>query len=212
MKLSSVMVALLLAVPAGIQAQDTPVEKKLYCWNEGGRKVCGDALPPSAVNSARTEINPNSGMRTGEVNRVLTGDEKTQAERAAQQANLAAEAEATRKRHDLAMVESYATENDLRRAYGERITLVEEALKTSRLGTVNLRLSLLSLLRQASELELGGKPVPDVLLGKIRTQHGDLLRQQTILSQQLQDRASLGSDLDDALNRYRAMKAPQSQG
>ena len=20
-------------------------KKKLYCWNEGGRKVCGDALP-----------------------------------------------------------------------------------------------------------------------------------------------------------------------
>ena len=34
-------------------AQTPPSEKKIYCWNEGGRKVCGDALPASAANSAR---------------------------------------------------------------------------------------------------------------------------------------------------------------
>ena len=38
-------------------------------------------------------------------------------------------------------------EADLRRAYGERIVLVEEAIKTSHMGVANLRASLLSLLR-----------------------------------------------------------------
>src|SRR3546814_17752408 len=71
------------------------------------------------------------------------------------------ETEAAAMRRDLAMVESYATQDDLRRAYGERITLVEESLKTSRLGLVNLRQSLLSLLRQAADLELQSKPVQD---------------------------------------------------
>ena len=41
--------------------------KKLYCWNEHGRKVCGDALPPEAADSARTEISAKSGLQTGEV-------------------------------------------------------------------------------------------------------------------------------------------------
>ena len=31
-------------------------QKKLYCWNENGKKVCGDALPAEASDSARTEI------------------------------------------------------------------------------------------------------------------------------------------------------------
>src|SRR3546814_5188480 len=92
------------------------------------------------------------------------------------------------------MVESYATEDDLRRAYGERITLVEESLKTSRLGLVNLRQSLLSLLRQAADLELQSKPVRKALGENIQRQHGDLLRQQAILEQQAQDRTSLGRD------------------
>ena len=188
-----------------VAAQDK-AEKKLYCWTENGHKVCGDALPPSAVDSARTEINPKSGMRVGEVPRALNQDERAAAAVAAKQAADAAEAEAAKQRRDLAMVTSYATEADLHRAYGERITLVEESLKTSHLGVVNLRQSLLSLLRQAAEFELQAKPVNKALANNIQSQHADLLRQQAILQKQLQDRASLGSDLEDALTRYRAMK------
>src|SRR3546814_14383656 len=112
-------------------------------------------------------------------------------------------------RRDLAMVESYATEDDLRRAYGERITLVEESLKTSRLGLVNLRQSLLSMLRRAADLELQSKPVYKALGDNIQRQHGDLLRQQAIPEQQAQDRTSLGSDRDHPLESYRTRNSAQ---
>ena len=115
---------------------------------------------------------------------------------------------AARLRRERAMAESYETEADLRNAFGDRIVLVDEGLKTSRLGVANLRQSLVSLLRQANDLELQGKPVPPALAGNIRSQHVDLLRQQAILEQQVHDRASLGSDLDQALERYRALKTP----
>lgn len=194
-------------VPLEATAQKTPgADKKLYCWDENGVQVCGDTLPASALDRARTEINAASGNRTGEVPRALTGDERAAAAVAARAAAEAAQAEADRHRRDLAMIESYATENDLRRAYGERITLVEESLKTSRLSIANLRQSLLSLLRQAAELELLEQPVGKALVEGIHGQHGDLARQQAIMERQLADRASLGSDLDGALERYRAMK------
>ena len=34
---------------AGSAAAQTapPAQKKIYCWDEGGRRVCGDALPAS---------------------------------------------------------------------------------------------------------------------------------------------------------------------
>jgi hypothetical protein len=198
--------ALLAALPLAAPAADPP--KKLYCWNENGVQVCGDALPASAVDSARAEINAESGMRTREVPRALDRNERAAAAVAAREAAEAAEAEAARQRRDLAMVESYQTEDDLRRAYGERITLVEESLKTSRLGVANLRQSLLSLLRQAAELELQGQPVRKPLADGILGQKADLLRQKAIMAKQLQDRASLGSDLEQALERYRAMKRP----
>ena len=57
-------------------AQTKPAQgaagKKIYCWDEGGRRVCGDALPASAVDRARTEISAKSGMATGQVGRALT--------------------------------------------------------------------------------------------------------------------------------------------
>ncbi|MFL6593437.1 MAG: hypothetical protein ACJ8GK_12125 [Luteimonas sp.] len=181
--------------------------KKLYCWNDAsGRKVCGDALPPEAAAGARTEISEKSGMHTGEVARALTPEERAAVETAAQQAQSAADAEAARQRRDLAMVESYGTEDDLRRAYGERISLLDATIKASQLGASNLRLSLTSLLNQASDLELSGKPVPAPLLAKVRNQHQELQKQQHILAQQQTDRGALDGELADALARYRALK------
>lgn len=197
---------MLAALPLASMAQKAPADRKLYCWDDNGVQVCGDTLPASAVDRARTEISAASGNRTGEVPRALTHDERSAAAIAARAAADAELAEAERHRRDLAMVESYATENDLRRAYGERITLVEESLKTSELSLANLRQSLLSLLRQAAERELLEQPVGEALAEGIRSQRGDLMRQQAILERQLADRASLGSDLDGALERYRDMK------
>ena len=188
-------------------AQTKPsAEKKIYCWNEGGRKVCGDALPASAANSARTEISSRSGMTTGRVDRALTGSERSAAEVAAEVARRQAEVLALQQRRDLAMVESYMTEADLRRAYGERTVLLDETLKASKLGLSNLRLSLLALLRQAGDKELGGEPVIKLLADSIREQHGELLRQQQILITQQQDRATLEHELQDSLRRYRELK------
>ena len=204
---ATLAMTVLLLLGAGIaSAQTKPsTEKKIYCWNEGGRKVCGDALPASAANSARTEISTRSGMTTGRVDRALTGSERSAAEQAAELARLQAEALALQQRRDLAMVESYMTEADLRRAYGERTALLDETLKASRLGLSNLRLSLLALLRQAGDQELAG-PVSPRLGASIREQHGELLRQQQILVTQQQDRAALESDLQDSLRRYRDLK------
>jgi len=183
-------------------------EKKIYCWNQGGRKICGDALPAEAANAARTEISARSGLRTRQVERALTDAERGAATLAHEQARRIAEAESMQQRRDLAMVESYAAEADLRRAYGERTALLDETLKASSLGVSNLRLSLLSLLRQASDKELAGEIVPKRLSNSIKDQHGDLLQQQAILASQRQDRAALDAELQDAVVRYRALKTP----
>jgi hypothetical protein len=195
---------------AAAQKRPPAAEKKIYCWNEGGQKICGDSLPATATDVARTELSARSGQRVGEVGRALTAEERKIATAEAKDAAMQAEAEASARRRDLAMVESYDTEDDLRRAYGERITLVEESLKTSRLGVGNLRQSLVALLKQAADLELQSKPVRKTLADNIARQHTDLLRQQIIMEQQIVDRASLGDDLEDALERYRALKSPRA--
>jgi len=191
-------------------AAPTLAQKKLYCWNDNGRKVCGDALPANAVDSARTEISAKSGLATARVERALSTEEQARADAQAwiDAQNAAAAAAATRR--DMAMVESYTEEAELRRAFEHRITLLDETVKASELGVAGLRQSVLSLLRRASETELGGKPVAQTLTDDIRRQHEALRRQQDLLVQQRLDRSSIDAELASALERYRALKRPGS--
>ncbi len=195
------------ALPAHAQQGGAAPQKKLYCWNENGRKVCGDALPADQAANARTEFSARSGRTLARVDRVLSGDERSAAEAQARAAQRAAEDERARIRRDLAMVESYATENDLRRAFNERIVLVDEGIKTSVLGEANLRLGLVGLLSQAANLELGGKPVAKPLHEGILKQRAELTRQLQVLAAQRAERATLDGDLAAALQRYRDLKS-----
>ena len=201
-----------LLVSGATIAQTKPAQgatgKKIYCWDDGGRRVCGDALPPEAAGRARTEISPKSGLATARIARALTEEEKAAVALAEQASRVQMEEEAAAKRRDLAMVESYMTEADLRRAYGERIALLDEALKAGTLGKANLQASLQTLLRQAGDQELAGEPVTKRMLNSIRQQHADLLRLQVVMQVQQVDRAALDVELEDALRRYRALKAP----
>lgn len=187
------------------QAQAGPQGKKLYCWEEEGRKICGDALPADAADNARTVFNAKTGTQVGEVARALTGEERAALEAAQARAAEEAKAEAARQRRELAMVESYATEDDLRRAFQNRIALMDDTVLASRMAIGNLREGLLSRLRRANEMELAGKPVEGELATAIATQHAALEQQRQILASNLQDRASLDNELESAVGRYREL-------
>lgn len=194
--------------PVALAQKTAPATKKLYCWDEGGRRVCGDALPSTAVDRARVEINARSGMRTAELGRAMTSEERTAAEAQARaEAEAAAAAEAEHRRL-MAMLESFETEADLRRAFENRIALSQDSIKTARMGIDGLRESLLGLLRRAGEAELAKRPVPAPLAKDIQAQHAQLLRQQSLLVRLEQDAGTIRAQLEDALQRYRELKQP----
>ena len=203
------LLALALATPAVLPAQDANAPKpKLYCWEEGGKHVCGDAFPASAAGRARTEFDTHTGNTVNRVGRALTPEERVQA--AAQEA--AQRAHEDQARREMAMVMSYQTEDDLRRAFQNRVDLIEESLKGSELALANLHRSLISLLRQANELELQSKPVGKVLREKILTQHAELLGLRALKIRQTAERKALDAELQQALSRYRTLKGQQAGG
>jgi hypothetical protein len=205
--LALALTAALLSAPAGAQQAG---KKKLYCWNEAGRKVCGDALPASATDSARTEFSAKSGMTTSQVGRALTPEERAAAAAQAQIEQQAQFQVAAQRMREHAMAESYATEADLRRAFNSRIALLDDTIKATQLSIGGLRQSLISLLRQAGEAELAGKRVPANLTGTITTQHSELIRQQAMLVTHRQDRSEIDAELEHALLTYRQLKAPKA--
>ena len=198
------------ALSAQLAAQDKGNSKKLYCWDDHGHKVCGDALPASAAGAGRTEISAKSGRTLDTVARAQTDEERAAAEQQAQQAQQAADLQMQQQRRDLAMVESYTTEDDLRRAYRDRTDLLDASIKTSKLSIDNLHQSLLSLLAHAADDELSNKPVAPPQLAGMQNAHAELLKQQRILAQQQADRTALDTELANAVQRYRALKSAQA--
>ena len=206
--LTLLAVALAVGAVTPANAQSKPKEKKLYCWDEGGRRICSDALPASAVGRQRTEFDQKTGTVVKHVARALTAEESARAaiEEEAQKI------EAQRKRREMAMVVSYETEDDLKRAFKNRFELIEESLKGSALALTNLHDSLISLLRQANELELRSKPVSKQIREKILSQHAELQALRTLKQRQEIERETLNADFQDAMTRYRALKQPQNTG
>jgi hypothetical protein len=136
----------------------------------------------------------------------MTPEERAAAALAAQQAQQAASERMQAQRRDIAMVDSYATEADLRRAYGDRSELLDASIRASVLSLRNLHQSLLSLLSHAADDELSDKPVAKPRRDAIRSQHAELMKQERILAEQRADRTALDAELADAVQRYRALK------
>lgn len=203
----AVPATMLLASLAIAQNKEAPA-KKLYCWNDNGQRVCSDALPAEAVGRAREEINAKSGMRTGEVSRELTEQERAQAdaEHAQLQADLAAQE--TRRRTEQAMLLSYRSEEELRRVFNERVSIVDNNIKTARYNVVSLRDGLVSLLQVAGDQELAGKAANDKTLETIRLRHSTLVRQRALQGSFERQRAELDVEIADIMQRYREMKGP----
>src|SRR5690606_39263527 len=71
MKTRTCVAGVVLAVLPLAAAAQKASDRKLYCWQENGVQVCGDTIPATALDHARTEINARSGARTGQVDRAL---------------------------------------------------------------------------------------------------------------------------------------------
>ncbi|MEJ7808352.1 MAG: hypothetical protein WKG03_20825, partial [Telluria sp.] len=91
-----------------------------------------------------------------------------------------------------------------------RFELVDEAMKSSTLALGNLRQSLLRLLDQASERELSGENIPKMLADNISQQRREFVSLQSGYRKQQEDRTSIDAELQTAVERYRAMKAPKN--
>lgn len=205
---SLMLAALFAALPA--VAQDKPAERKLYCWDEGGRKVCGDALPASAVNNARTEFSARTGMPSARVGRALSTAEQAELQAQEVQRKLEAERALAQKRSDTALAESYSNEEALRHSFQIRYELVDESLKTSQIAIKNQHAALLQLMRNAANLELEGKPIPPQLVQNIQTQRTALLDAQQLQQQQHIERQLLDIQQEEALARWRKARSQES--
>ncbi len=202
----AVMSAVLAAGVAG--AQEKP--KKLYRWvDKDGKVQFSDTLPAEAVDQARTEINATSGMATAQIDRALTAEERAAKEAAdAEKARAEKDAEQARMTEE-AMIASFQTEDDLKRAFQVRIELMQQTLDAIEAGIGSQRASLTGLLAQASEAELAGTPVMSKQVATIRELHSEMIKQQQMLVLKQGELLDLDKELARLIERFRELKAPK---
>jgi hypothetical protein len=197
-------IVLLIVAPIAL-AQDGP---KLYRWvGPDGKVHYSDDLPPEALDQARQELSSKNGMALKQVDRAQTAEERTAAQSKADADAKAAEAIAKSKQNDQVLLSSYSTEADLKRAYEQRIVIQNETLKTTQIGLKSQRQALSSLLIEASNLELTGKPVTAQLAKSIQTTHADLLDQQQSEMQAKAQVENLRNESGSAIEHYRSVRA-----
>lgn len=196
-----------LALPASAQTKPEAAAKKLYCWNnDRGERICSDTLPPEAVNSAREEFNARSGLRSAEVDRALTAEERADAALAQAQAQVDAAALETRKRTEQAMLATYGSEDALRRVFNERTAIVDNNIKTANYNVTSLREALAAQLLSAGNKELAGQKVSDKQAEEIRLRHNELLAQLRLQTAFEHQRQTLEVEIAETLSRYRELK------
>jgi hypothetical protein len=205
-------IALALATPAEAQKAQPPKGKKLYRWvDKDGKVQISDTLPPEFVGNERREINFGTGRATGTVGRELTPGEVAAQAAEEQRAQVEAARLAEQKRNEDAMLASYLTEDDLQRAYGERISLLKQTLESTDVSLMSLRSSLAMQLADASESELAGRKVDDNRLAKIRELHTELGRQRQFQANRHVELMSLDAEYVRMLERYRLRRAEGEQ-
>lgn len=199
----AVLAAVLASAAAGAQEK----AKKLYRWvDKDGKVQFSDTLPPEAVDQARTEINAESGMATGSMERALTPEERA-AKQALDTATATANKEAERiQQTEEAMIASFQNEDELKRAFKIRTELLQQTLDAIEAGIASQRASLASLLADASEAELAGTAVNAKQASSIRELHMEMAKQQQMLVLKQGELVDLDQDLVRLVERFREIK------
>ena len=208
--LSLAIIGALVATGAA-EAQKAPT-KKIYRWvDKDGKVQFSDSLPPEAIDQARTEMS-NTGRVVADVDRALTPEEQAAAELAAAEAErLEAEAERVRKSEE-AMLASFQTEDDLRRAQDTKVTMLQQTLEAIEAAISSQRSSLTALLLQASENELAGKAVNAAQAQTIVQLHREIGKQQQMLIVKQAELVDADRQLAHLLERFRELKRGDAPG
>lgn len=196
------LVAVFAAGVAG--AQD---KRKLYRWvDKQGNVHFDDALPPEAVNQARTEFKTKNGNAVGSVDRALTPEERAAQEEATRVASVEAARLGELKLQEDIMMASYRTEADLRRAYEERINLLKTTLESTDISIKSLRENMATMLSQASDTELENRQVVGDRARSIRALHAERIKQQAFQVNRRVELEALTAEFARMLSRFRELK------
>ncbi len=177
--------------------------KTLCCVNAQGRNVCGDILPQECYGLAYREINDH-GMTIRQIDAPLTPEQRLRQAAEVEkkkQADIAAREE---KRRNDALLNTYATEQDIDfmrdRALNSAVTAAKEA-EAKQVEALKRKTKL------EGELEFyKKKPVPDTLKQQIKVNETELKALSVVLAAKKQEIEQVTAHFVKETQRYLELK------
>lgn len=199
------MVAVLATLLSPLAAQER--SGKLYKWTDkDGNIHYSDSIPPEAKEYARERLS-GQGVSVERVDRAMTPEELAAAKAAEKAAADKAAEEERQRKADEALLNSYASEDDLTRAYNQRMDLLEQTIDARRIEINSREQSLGKLVAQAAELERGGRPVSDALKQMIAGERVEIDRQKAFLVKKEAEKVTAKADYERDFAKYKAALA-----
>lgn len=177
---------------------------KMYKWTDkDGNVHYTDHIPQEAQELAREKIN-DQGVSVERVDRATTPEERAAKEAAERKAVEEAQRAEEQRKADEALVNSYASEEDLTRAYNQRLDLLSQTIEARKIEIGARESSLSKLVAQAAELERSGKAVSDALKQMIGSERVEIDRQKQFMARKEAEKSVAKSDYDRDMAKYKA--------
>lgn len=194
------------SVHSNVQAQSDS-KAKLYKWtDQDGNVHYSDQIPPEAKEYARERVN-EQGVAVERVDRALTPEELAAQKAAADKAIADAKHAEEMRKADEALMNSYASEEDLTRAYSQRLDLLSQTIDARQMEITAREQSLTSLVAQAAEMERGGRPVSDAIKQMIASERTEIDRQKQFLLKKETEKLTAKQDYDRDMAAYKSALA-----
>lgn len=189
--LAALLLGLTLANPAGA---------KVYCCEDGdGRRQCGDVLPQACYGRAYREIGPQGTIKR-EISAPLSAEEIARRRAAEQQKKDDETRQAKQRRLDQALLETYASVEDLDRRRDREIGDIERSIEEARKRDKELRTK-----RQRFEKEAEfhkGRELPRELSANLRSIDSELAAQGRLIEEKTRDLAATRTRFEADRARY----------
>ncbi len=202
--ISFTLLCLLLTPPA--------FAKSIKCVDGKGVTHYGDTIPPECSDKAVTEID-DKGLPVKENPANMTPEERRAMETEVQKQADAAQKEKDQRRHDSALLNTYASEAEIDMARDRNVQQLTLSLSNveSRLQTAKHKLEQLN--AQAEGFSGSGKPVPSDIEQSIKSAKTEISDLEVEHAQKQQDLDAMKSKYDADKKRYGELtrKQPEKQ-
>jgi len=181
----------------------------IKCW-ENAQKVreCGQTVPPEFA-QGRIEVLNAQGQVIKVYERVQTKEERKEAKR---QAKLKKEEERRQKesrKHDVILMMTFASENDLTLAHKNKVEAVQSLIKLNQNSIEQLNEQLAAIQKQLADYERAGETAPSNLYNNMESVRIRIEKNNKILEEKQTQVKGLQARYKADLKRYRELKSYQ---